>query len=141
MVCSICKEAGHTAPRCEGVFVTEKTLFLKKYWLPSGDTTEAYDERVKTWARYPTTTSKKSPPFTSFFVYVEAHKRLINLATSRAGTSTTRSYVISRTIGLHYSRIFHLYTATLTPHASPTSCAHRWTDKTRLGANSRCSQT
>ena len=51
MVCSICKEAGHTAPSCKGVFVTETTRFLKKYWIPNGDITEDYDERVKTWAR------------------------------------------------------------------------------------------
>jgi hypothetical protein len=51
MVCSICEEAGHRAPRCECVFVTETNLFLEKYWLPSEDNMEAYDERVKTWAR------------------------------------------------------------------------------------------
>ena len=31
--------------------MTDTSLFLNKYWLPSGDITEAYDERVKTWAR------------------------------------------------------------------------------------------
>ena len=50
MVCSICKEAGHSAPKCNGQFITEWTENIKRFWIYGHNNSVENDRAVKEWA-------------------------------------------------------------------------------------------
>lgn len=49
--CSICNVEGHRSPHCNGVFITEWTEKLKRYWIFGHHNSVENDEEVKLWAR------------------------------------------------------------------------------------------
>ena len=52
MVCSICKEAGHSAPKCNGQFITEWTENIKRFWIYGHNNSVENDRAVKEWAMH-----------------------------------------------------------------------------------------
>ena len=50
-ICSICKVEGHRSPDCNGVFITEWTEKLKRYWMFGYHNSVENDEEVKLWAQ------------------------------------------------------------------------------------------
>ena len=51
MVCSICREAGHNASRCESQFVREWTEKIKRFWIYGYNNSVENDQEVKEWTR------------------------------------------------------------------------------------------
>ena len=51
MVCSICKETGHTAPSCNGQYITEWTERLRSLLITGYNNTAENDTAVKLWAQ------------------------------------------------------------------------------------------
>ena len=51
MVCSICREAGHNASRCEGQFIREWTDKIKRFWVYGYNNSVENDREVKDWVR------------------------------------------------------------------------------------------
>lgn len=49
--CSICKVEGHRSTDCNGVFITEWTEKLKRYWMFGYHNSVENDEEVKLWAQ------------------------------------------------------------------------------------------
>ena len=51
MVCSICKETGHTAPSCNGQYITEWTERLRSMLITGQNNTAENDAAVKLWVQ------------------------------------------------------------------------------------------
>lgn len=49
MVCSICKETGHTAPSCNGQYITGRTEKLRSFLITGHNNTAKNDEAVILW--------------------------------------------------------------------------------------------